>query len=422
MSTEDKIFKSKFPYTYPDKNATTGSFLLESFEHHYDKTLIVDCCSKREWTGEQLKEATVRVASGLMDKCQIKKGDVVYMMCPHSDHEIIFCMGAQLTGATVYGSTPRDGYGEHKIMCNIVQPNILVASYRMHHELVQLLADIKEVSANSDYKGRIIWIDTIDKPLDDIDDYATPIDSNNNCSVEYEELIERDNVIVYYDDLLNYKYLHYDKIKDILENQIDASKDAAFLLLTSGSTGKPKVVHQTHYTVVAGAHATMIAPRTKNKSKNRQVSQLKEELPISDNGELWYLDVNSIVAGDLPLDHGAGQDTIFVSIHKGCKLAIMRSYDTDIFWGNVSEYKITDCMASSTFAHRLLLRFKSQLEKGDKFYRSLDITSLRTLFFCGSRIGSIELCEEFMRDHPHLAIVQGYGCTEAAFISLLVRG
>lgn len=407
MESEEGIINSRVKFDEPKEGISMAGELLEAFQRHAHRTLLVDVQSGREWTGRKLLDSVGRVATNLNRQVGVKADDVVLMMCDHTGEEILLALGLVLAGGAFYGSSPTDGYPEVEALCEIVQPQLIATNSRLHNIVAELKRNFSGLQ-----NVPIVWIDNPTKstPINgDLNGNYALDNNNNNADLNYYlDIMQKDNVYLL-DDLLN------GPIDETLLNQvayesIDAKRHHLTYMLTSGSTGRPKVVPSTHEELIHGIYSM--------KSANKYcVGSADETKSKRAKWPLMPLDENSILAGDLPLDHGAGVNTMFLSICNGSKFIIMPAYDVDTFWQSVQDYQITSSIASTTFTYKLLCRLKSLIDSGET--SKWDLSKFRYISCAGSKMAFIDLVREINKVYEHINISQCYGCTEIGFLTML---
>lgn len=398
---EDSLIKSKLQHDLPPENLNVAQILLDSLERHSSKTLLLDVTTDLEMTGKDILAAIKTIASNMYNELKIKPNQVVMTLCDHNVNELLIAFGVILSGASIYGIKIEDGFNEWLTYCQLVKPQIIICQSRLHRQVIKL----KELAQLDGLK--IVWVDN---PLKDMS--ASSNEQNNNANLEYhQELMEQDQVFSYTDQLLkNHKNSSSTNdslfTPESLRERIDPKKFALTYILTSGSTARPKVVKLTHEHIIHMLYNLISAT-------NHPLSDGEYILPLREGEEVF--------AGDLPLDHGAGVLTISMSIIKGFKLIIMPHYDVDMFWKSVSKYKITSCIASTTFTSKLLAKLKELINSNNLLKEYGELTSLRYLACCGAKLAFIDLIEEIRSNEQfkNLNVVQCYGCTEIGFLTIL---
>lgn len=412
------ILESRFKYVHPPEGTNVAREFIRAFRSHGDKTILVDTATEREWTGNSILEQSARIASGLIQRAQVKPDDVVLMMCEHTGDEILFAVGSVLAGGALYSAGPDDGFEEQRTLCEIVRPDVIAASSRLHQVLVELKRKVSGLE-----QVKIVWIDdpispakpvnsarVITNDMTQVENDSSTANNNNNNNADvsyYLDLIRQDEVILL-KELLESK-LDMDAVERVANDGIIAAKHHVIYMLTSGSTGTPKVVPTTHAEFTHSIYCMFSATQP------------------PDNGQkpLWPLTKDSVIAGDLPLDHGAGVNNMFLSLFLGCKLIVMPAYNAELFWQAVSDYKISYSFSSTSFTYHLLNRLKRViLDKeinGDKpqdvVGRSWDLTGFQYLACAGAKVAFVDLINEVCAVYDHIHVCQAYGATEMGHMS-----
>lgn len=394
---QDYIIRSKVHHEMPPEGSNVAQILLDSFERHSERVLLLDATTDLQMTGEEILEATKQIAANLMNQLGVKPNQVVMTLCDHNIHELLIAFGVILSGASIYGIKIEDGFSEWLTYCQLVKPDVIIYQSRLHQQVINL----KELAKLDNLK--LIWVDN---PLDKSSQSADDLNNNNADLNYYQELIERDKIFSYKEHLSSLNSYGEELFSaEALRNRIKPEEFALTYILTSGSTARPKVVKLTHEQIIHMLYNGISATN----------------YPLDDTGEciLPLREGEEVFAGDLPLDHGAGVVTISMSIIKGFKLIMMPHYDVDIFWKSVAKYKITSSIASTTFTSKLLNKLKEVMNSNSLLEEYGDVSSLRYLACCGAKIAFIDLIQEMRAAFKNLNVVQCYGCTEIGFLTVL---
>lgn len=422
MTEEEGLLHSRIKYEHPKDGANMARALHEAFKKHSDRTLLIEAEDKRSWTGAQLCDVTFRIASNLIKQTGLQVNDVVLTICDHTSDEILFALGVVLAGCSLYGSGTSDGYEEEKVLCELVRPSAIVVNSRLHQMVLKLKKNVPGLEST-----RIIWIDN---PMKLSNEQISDANNNNiDASTEYHnEIIERDQVILF-DELKNGS-MDQCLIEKVIYDIIKPKEHIVTYMLTSGSTGRPKIVPSTHEELIHGIQSMLSASnyivssaddinQKRNKSDfahNSSTNGFKSNNEGADS-LIFPITKDSIFSGDLPLDHGAGVNTMFLSLIIGSKYIVIKSYDEDTFWQSVNDYKITTSVASTTFTYKLMVRLKSIIDSGQTNKWNLD--SLKLISCAGAKLTFIDLIREINKVYKHISIRQCYGCTEIGFIAML---
>lgn len=386
MVTLDKpnVLISKLELKRPPQDSNIARELIQAFRRHHDRLLVVDSQSGHQWTGCDLLKQTCQLAHALMQpKLGLELGDVVLMMCDHSEREMLLVLASLLSGATVLGSCT-SGLQDLKSTCEPTKPKFIVTSNKLFPQAIKLRQMIGPMNDSC--------IIVLEKQQDnEIQLNLTEHQNNNNIFLMDELECQSDDI---------------ETIEQIAFNKIKPKSMYAFFMLTSGSTGKSKVVPWTHERQLLDLWSIVSASQ-----------QSVCESNLSGSEPMFPVDDKCILSGDLPIDQGAGVQTMLWSMITGCQFVIMPSYDEDAFWLAVSKYRITSSVASTTFVYKLLKKLKTWIDEGQT--DKLDITSLKYINCVGAKMAFIDLVEEVKRVYRHLTVCQFYGATEIGFISML---
>lgn len=395
-----RVLKSRIKFDPPTGNLSLARELIDAFTRHKERTLLIDATSGRRWNGSQMLDASGRIACGLNELAKVRPNDVVMLVCEHLVEETLMALGIVLSGAALYGVSLSDGFDDNKCMCEIVPPDVLIIPSRWHSQAVKLRAQVKGMSS-----CRIVWSDDFESSSGHS---QNGLDMNNNVAVTSQVLT--------YGRLLQHRY-DQQLLDMIADEWIDPVNHISTYMLTSGSTGRPKIVPSTHSEIVYGLKSVVSATKNPIGSNDELGSNEVFEL-LGRQGEIVLpISLGECMSGDLPLDHGAGLNTMFVCFHNGAEYVRMPAYDEHVFWQAVSDYGITVSISSTTFGYKLLVHLKQLIDSNqtDRY----DLSKFRFMTCCGAKLAYKSLATEVCRHYKHLSISQAYGCTEIGFISLL---
>uniref|UniRef100_A0A6G1SF80 Luciferin 4-monooxygenase n=1 Tax=Aceria tosichella TaxID=561515 RepID=A0A6G1SF80_9ACAR len=430
------LFESRVELRKPAPNSNMARELIEAFGRHANRVLLVDAQSGRQWTGAELLSHCGAIATNLVRRVGVKVDDVIMTICDRNDSEVVVALAAVLSGAALYPTTPIDGYNEVEMLCELVKPQVLIINSK-YHECARKLR--QNVAGMSD--TRIVWIDGLNrhhksssieaaaaKPLTNGHSHVkNHLDANNNNNNHHLESISecKQQAAILFDNIESNQF-DAELIDSIAYEQIASEKHVCNFMLTSGSTGRPKVVPASHAESVWGLYSMISAAtipfRTKrqsptivdeNNNTNIDANQEEEEYLLPFGGE-------DVISGDLPLDHGAGLNTMFLSYCLGAKYIVMPSFEVDLFWQAVSDYKITFSISSTSFSFKLFKYLRAMIKEGTAESR-FDLSSLKNIVCCGAKVTFVELANEIRAHYPNLVVSQGYGCTENGYIANLLK-
>lgn len=430
------LLKSRVDFTRPPENTNMARELLEAFKRHSARVLLVDTRSGREWTGAKLLDHCGRIATGLVRRVGLQINQVVMTICDRNDSEISVALGLVLSGAAIYATTPTDGYKEAEVLCELVRPQVLVISSAYHDRAIKLRQNVAGMQ-----ETKIVWIDrpqvaaaaAQSNGFSHTNGHSNPtettktlVDENNNEPEaeashrdSIESTIKRDGVLL----IEQLELEPYDtKLIDSIANElIEPEEHILTYMLTSGSTGRPKVVPSTHAELVWGLFSMISAAKNPFSRGDLQKQPLDankcDGVQQAGGSYLLPLSKDDVVAGDLPLDHGAGLNTMFLALWLGAKFIVMPSYDADVFWQSVNDFKVSFSISSTTFCYKLFSRLKGLVEENET--NEWDLSSFKYITCCGAKLAFIELVNEVLKHYPHIRVTQAYGCTENGFISIV---
>lgn len=429
---EPLLIRSRIRYDPPDENANMASELLAAFRRHARRTLLVDTETGRQWTGADMVDQVGRVATGLVEKVGVRPNNTVMTICDHTGLEILAALGAVLAGASLFGTSAQDGYEESRVLCQLAKPDVIVINSRMHDRALALRQNVAGMAAT-----RIVWIDNPTR-LANGQALASECATEENNNIEHAKLGQTDNAhsiestiardqVVLFDELIGGPF-DEQLIETIAHQRIDARRHVLTYMLTSGSTGRPKVVPSTHEELVHGLYSMLSATKyplgervgagagPANGASSAHAGPASRPKP---SGPLFPLSIDDVMSGNLPLDHGAGLNTMFLALHLGAKFIVMPAHNEDLYWQAVSKHKITMSISSVTFGYQLFLRLKSLIDAHDT--AKWDLSSFKWIGCTGAKVTFIDLIREVRRVYPHIQVSQCYGATELGFISMVHR-
>lgn len=381
--------------------------LILRLEEHANRTLLVDAGGQRKWTGAEMLDCAGKIATSLIGRLGLKPGQVVFMMCDHTDYEILFALGVLLAGGSLYGSHPQDGLAEQRTLCQLVKPDLFATSGGLYQMVVDLKAGSPELA-----QARCV---VVDGGLVDLNgNGCNQVDSNNNNNnIDVHSLSSLDggSPAVLLGELLAGEH-DRQLVRRVAFELLASGHHVATYMLTSGSTGRPKVVPTTHREIMCSLYSMISAMKYPVGSAEGEGEHVSAE-----RGVVLPITRDSIIAGDLPLDHGAGVNTIFLSLIAGSKYVVLPSYEVDSFWQGVHDYRITHSISSTTFVYKLLSRLENLIDSGKT--NRWDLSSFEYVACAGSKLVYTDLVAKIRDTYRSLRVVQCYGATEVGFISLL---
>jgi acyl-CoA synthetase (AMP-forming)/AMP-acid ligase II len=448
--SDGPLFESCVAIREPPSGTNMARELIEAFKRHSDRTLVVDMRSGRQWTGDKLLDLCARIATRLVSEAGVQVNDVIMTICDRNIAEVAIAIGVVLSGGAIYPTMPVDGYNEARQLCELVQPKVLIINGKYHERALKLC---QNVAGMQDTK--IVWIDGLiqDCPPPASATSATGVhhhqqatnglangssngksadimDENNNhdhnrnyCNgtSRHEPNTDQPKQVVVSLEGIGARPLDWALISSIAYEMIDAERHVCSYMLTSGSTGRPKVVPSSHSELVWGLYS-MISAATVPFGQTKPETSADENNNNDSNGTgaeyLLTLSDKDVVAGDLPLDHGAGLNTMFLAFWLGAKYVVMPSFEAEVFWQSVNDHKITYSMSSTTFCFKLFTHLKRMIDEGTA--SRLDLSSIRNITCCGAKMLFANLVNEVQKHYPNILVKQSYGCTELGFIANLL--
>jgi len=179
----------------------------------YQTPMQIDAASDRQWTGRQLADALMNVACALVDRYQLKRGDVVCIRYDTSDYAAILGLAVICTGGVVATVLSRSPYAEVLHMAQRVGPRFLFCRRDVLHFGKQLELDLGEqvVGVAMDGEG-------------------------GDSTGEFE----------HFENLLRYDH-RGSPSRNLLPRACDDNgAEFAFMSMSSGTTGRPKAIPLTH--------------------------------------------------------------------------------------------------------------------------------------------------------------------------------
>lgn len=375
------VLKSPIVYEQSDidKDANLNTVFLECFRKFSTKTLLFDAISNSQWTGQRLLDATSRLACKLGKHLQFGPGKTVLLLCEHHDREIVMALGCFISGCAIYPHNPLDCFEEIQTICSMVPSIDLIATQSKHHKLAVKLSQVNCKAGN---EIPIIWVDDKEK-LNKIDDNIILMDDiiedANLVDLEYLEMVGRD--------------------------LIKARECSSYYMLTSGSTGFPKVVDNSQWGLLSNARSMCLSTQT--------IYDYSKP-----NERLLPLNGDTILAGDLPMDHGAGIGFLILSIMLGARLIILPVDDVEALCKAIGKYQINFLINGATKVFKFLKKIKEDATRGTNVI-DYDLTSLRHISNVGAKINFLQLIRDVEQLLPNLRVTQSYGCTEVGHVATL---
>lgn len=400
------VLRSPIAYEPPEEGANLSTEFLKCFRKYSNRTLIIDGPSGLKWTGAQLFDATTRIASNLSRQLNLGPNKNIALICEHSDREVIFAISCWIAGCSIYPQNPDDGLEEIKTICTMI-PVDAIATQCKHHQLV---AELRKSLPNQDIP--IIWVDDQMEPArsfenanNDNNNDTNSNDNNNNDDANYkQEMIERDGVILL-DDILHHGERDLEFVEKIGNEMIKSRKCPGYYMLTSGSTGYPKVVEVMQWAVISSAKSMYVCCET---VWTDGVA----------NERLLPLTSDSVLAGDLPMDHGAGISFLIMTMMLGAKYVVLPIDNLDNLCNSIGQYKIDFLINGSTKIFQLLKKLKEQypINKNNQLF---DVTSLKFISSVGAKVNFEPLIRDVERLYPNMQVTQSYGLTEVSYVATL---
>lgn len=395
---DEKYLRPSIEYKQIANDHNLAKEFIQVLSENLDTTYLIDSSNGAKWTGRDIIEGASRVAVTLKRDLKMENKQNILISSDHSGRDVIFAIGVVLAGCAFIANDPEDGIEEIYTVCDIVGVNAIAISSRYHQLALGLRKKSHQLA-----RCPIIWIDDQSLPTNN-GDQDIDLNNNNNSNGQMDIYkimqIQEDRIILLDDILMNDAQADIDFVKDIANNHIKPD-DPTHYVLTSGSTGFPKVVECTHRMDVESVQSVYLA-------------SLPDEHDADSLRTFSGLSSNCILAGDLPLDHGAAMTILLPMFKLKSKIVIITPYDIEKFWKAVHDYKITNACTGTSFVYRLLMYLKEFTDKSSFKY---DISSLQSILAIGSKLEYYDLVEEITKRHPNLKISQRYGCSEIGYIT-----
>lgn len=275
-SGADTIIKSPHNnVTLPNTSFT--EFVFGTLDQNKNNVVMVDNPTGRSFTAAQLKDASIRVASGLV-KLGFKKGDRILIFANNCPEYGILFLACGAIGATVTTANPVYTAGELARQLNHSHAVAVVTMPHLHSVVVQAVESDQEVSQNVKL--------------------VISIGDMEGC-FPFKKLMEDDG-------------------KAFPENvTIDPDNDLMVLPYSSGTTGLPKGVELTHTNIIANLLQLTRGPMSLNPETERLI------------GVLPFYHIYGMVVVQ------------FGSVCLGTKLVIIPRFEPEVFLSIIQQHKLS---------------------------------------------------------------------------------
>ncbi|KAL4225255.1 hypothetical protein ACF0H5_015943 [Mactra antiquata] len=273
----ETIIRSPYPDVEPcDK--TFGEFILSYLDEFKNLELMVDYPTGRVYTGAQMKEYVIKVASCLTG-LGYKAGDVALLFSSNClEYPIIFT-ACSIIGVTVTTANPVYTAGELSRQLEHSETDIIFTQENMV-PLVQ-----EAVSMNESITKRVKDIVIIDGSADKCRPFQSFLDDDGT---RFPENVD-----------------------------IDPRKSILALPYSSGTTGLPKGVMLSHFNMISN-------------------------LIQAKCGQMKFKTGEDVLLGLLPFYHIYGMMVLqFGTITQGCKLIVHPKFEPETFLQSIEDYKIS---------------------------------------------------------------------------------
>ncbi|KAG9509404.1 putative 4-coumarate--CoA ligase 2 [Fragariocoptes setiger] len=384
------VFKSVCEgFTLPEEKQSMARLYFDALDRHASRRLLVDAPSGRTWTGAQIKQQVIPIATALIAEHNLTTGDIVGLLYLHSDRAVIFSLAVTIAGGVVCCNDMSDPYDEYRHSYSCVRPKFIATSGApaMRLNVARLCADLQLDGTTLMY---------LDETNGSINDVTPPSHANRSSNTNGNSNNSNDGTnshivrkVTTYDELLQFKVDHSLHSCLLPASIKHPATELAYILFTSGSTGLPKPVGRSH-------------------KNSAYVSHTLDHCP-----QLWHLTPTSVLAGQLPLDHGTGTFALKLTMHVGCCLIIQPGYQAETFMANIERWRITDVMLGSALLHNILI--------DTSLMSRYDVSSLLNIMSIGSKIQSVPIVRQFIDKYARRSVRQTYGSTETGFICYVAR-
>eukprot|EP00026_Physarum_polycephalum_P002353 Phypoly_transcript_02359.p1 GENE.Phypoly_transcript_02359~~Phypoly_transcript_02359.p1 ORF type:complete len:523 (-),score=74.68 Phypoly_transcript_02359:105-1673(-) len=222
-------FKSKIPdITIPD-DISVPEFIVEHFNQHPNRKLLIDPYTKREFTCQQVSDLIKKVSAGFY-KLGLKTGELVALALPNMVEYPFIALGIQNLGAIPTVFNPAQTLEEltHQLQDSSAKYLVTVPQLleKVKEIMKQVQGQVKEVIVVGKAPGTISFADLI----------------NNNG--------------------------------EFPRHKFDTRTTVALVPYSSGTTGLPKGVELTHYNIVANVLQTLALLGSMNSGHETWISFL----------------------------------------------------------------------------------------------------------------------------------------------------
>ncbi|KAG9508774.1 4-coumarate--CoA ligase-like 7, partial [Fragariocoptes setiger] len=358
---QSKILKSPLIYKAPDTE-NLCHFLCHGLDQHADKTLVVGAESGRRWTGVKIKSTSMKLASILVDRCKLKRGQVCSIYLEEDDLVPICMLGVIMAGGTFNYLTAKSNTARE------VKDTIFVMNSKI---LISNEANFRRVSAQlSDQRDTLKCV-SLDEMPSEFSDKSFGLE--NMLIEEYNSTVN-----------------HTETPKNLPNwDTIQPDTDLVVIQFSSG-TRKPKPIPRTH------------------KNCCHLVASVDHE-------ELMDLKPGAVISGSLALTHRPGIWAVFACLRNGSTLVV---------WNNLSSvesaFKVIETYGVTIFSSSIY--FLSMLGAVNQDLLSkYNLSTFKHMITSGAKLINKSLPKTVIDTFKLETFRQCFGMTESGWVFLIEK-
>ncbi|KAG9508803.1 Pre-mRNA-splicing factor 38B [Fragariocoptes setiger] len=364
MDSENKprLLESSIPYVEPETE-NLCLFLTKGLDDHRDKILLVDAASGRKWSGAKIKSVALKLASLLVEKYQIGRGQVCTIYLEECDLVAICILAILLTNATFNFLSTKSTGRELRDTTKAINSKILISKE----------STLKTISGSLGDECENLIVVALDSTTDK---YTNP----KNISLKNMIIEEYKSTLCTTEKPQN--------LPDWNAVQVDA--DFAVIQFSSGTTGKPKPIPRTH------------------KNCCHLVASVDHE-------ELMGLKPGEVLSGLLAFPYRPGIWALFGCLKKGSTLVVWNdATNIDSALQTIEKYGVTIFSVPIWFLSKLS---NLSIESINKY----NLSMLKHVTTAGAKIVNKSAAETVVEKFNLETLRQCFGMTESGWIFLIEK-
>lgn len=254
----------------------------------------IDYKSKKSWTGKEVHNKVLNVATALVDVYQFKPNTAVCINYHNADICTIMALGVIVAGGIVACAYPKDPYQELLYMARKIEPKFLFCAHNQLGWATKLEADMGYPLFGIEIGGK-----------------------SNEQHLQFQHI----------EHLLDYDHTQSKALRQLPVACLDTRMQPALILMSSGTTGKPKAVPATHWSCI--------------------VDMLRFNLGFDK-----YKSV--IFASAASLDYVSGRLLQFGAIAAGFKVVLLEEFVPETFLDAIQRYAVNTLYLGAASFYNLI--------------------------------------------------------------------